>query len=159
MFWSRNCSRRLTDRASAKASLKLSPGEEAGDLVEHANLLVSGIVRGDSKVNGTITLSHSGRWNGDIEAVNAIIAGQVRGSLTVSEKLEIRKSARIAGSVRARTIAIAEGAVIEDGNAIASETPVVRFREKRRRDALSARWPGQLRLAVGQWLSMILNLR
>jgi len=121
--------------------------------------MVSGSVRGDSKVNGIITLSHSGSWNGDIEAVNAVIAGRVQGSLTVSEKLEIRKSARIEGSVRARSVAIAEGAIIENSNAIACETPVVRFREKRKRDALPAQWPAQLRVAVGQWLSLFLNLR
>jgi cytoskeletal protein CcmA (bactofilin family) len=158
MFKSRNCSRRLTDRAASKSSPKRSHGQMGADRAEIANLLVSGFVKGDSKVDGTVTLSHSGRWKGDIEAVNAIIAGQVHGNLTVSEKLEIRKSARIAGSVRARSIAIAEGAIIEDRNAIACETPVVRFREKRKKDGLPNQWPAQLRAAVNQWVSIILNL-
>ena len=156
MFKLRNRSRRLTDRASKWSSPNIGPGAQAGDSTDPANLVVSGSVNGDSKVNGTVTLSHCGRWKGDIEAVNAIIAGQVQGNLTVSEKLEIRRSARIAGSVRARSIAIADGAIIEDRSAIACETPVVRFREKRRRDGI--RWPSQLRVALNHLMNLILNI-
>ena len=50
----------------------------------------------------------------------------------VSEKLEIRKTARIRGSVRARTIAVAQGAVIDGDMAVTSGAPVVHFEEKRK---------------------------
>ena len=61
-----------------------------------------------------------------------MIAGEWYGEIVASEKLEIRKTARIHGSVTARSIAVAQGAVIEGEMAVTSGAPVVHYDEKRK---------------------------
>jgi cytoskeletal protein CcmA (bactofilin family) len=124
--------RRLSDRISASPTLIGSGSRFVGNLTCESDLVVAGLVNGDGVVRGALTLSEGGRWEGNAQATHAVVAGEIQGSITVTEKLEIRKSARIQGSVRAKTIAIAEGGVIDGDMAIMSETPVVRYEEKRK---------------------------
>ena len=105
-----------------------------GNLNCEGDLVVAGSVKGDGKVRGVLTLLESGRWDGNIETANALLAGQVQGNILITEKLEIRKSARILGSLRARTIAVAEGAIIDGEMAVAGDAPIIRFEEKRKED-------------------------
>jgi len=102
-----------------------------GDLECASDLVVGGNVLGDGDVHGALTLSDGGRWEGEIRAGNAVIAGEVEGSVTIAEKLELRATARIKGSLKARSIAVAKGAIIEGDMAVTSGTPVVHFEEKR----------------------------
>jgi cytoskeletal protein CcmA (bactofilin family) len=102
-----------------------------GNLDCEGDLVVGGHVNGEGHVRGALTLSEEGHWEGTIHASNAVIAGQVTGTVAVSEKLEIRKSARIRGIVNARTIAVAQGAVIDGEMAVTSGAPVVSYEEKR----------------------------
>jgi cytoskeletal protein CcmA (bactofilin family) len=103
-----------------------------GNFECESDLVVGGRIEGDGTIRGALTLSEGGQWEGSIQATNAVIAGEIQGSIAVAEKLEIRKSARIRGSVRAKTIAIAEGGVIDGDMAITSDAPVVRYEEKRK---------------------------
>jgi cytoskeletal protein CcmA (bactofilin family) len=124
--------RRLSDRISASPTLIGGGSRFVGNLTCESDLVLGGLVAGDGTVRGALTLSEGGRWEGNIHATHAVVAGEIQGSITVAEKLEIRKSARIQGSVRAKTIAIAEGGVIDGEMAITSESPVVRYEEKRK---------------------------
>jgi cytoskeletal protein CcmA (bactofilin family) len=124
--------RRLSDRISVSPTLIGSGSHFAGDLTCESDLVIAGLINGDGIVRGALTLSEGGRWEGNIQATHAVVAGEIQGSITVAEKLEIRKSARIQGSVKAKIIAIAEGGVIDADMAITSETPVMRYEEKRK---------------------------
>ncbi len=124
--------RRLSDRVSASPTLIGAGSHFTGNLTCESDLVIAGLVNGDGSVRGALTLSEGGRWEGNVHATHAVVAGEIQGSITVAEKLEIRKSARIRGSVKAKTIAIAEGGVIDGEMAITSETPVVRYEEKRK---------------------------
>jgi cytoskeletal protein CcmA (bactofilin family) len=124
--------RRLSDRTSSSPTLIGTGSRFEGNLACESDLVVAGLINGDGVVRGALTLSEGGRWEGSIQATHAVIAGEIHGSIAVTEKLEIRKSARIQGSVKAKTIAIAEGGVIDGDMAITSETPVVRYEEKRK---------------------------
>lgn len=123
--------RRLADRVSSSPTLIGSGSRFTGDLECDSDLMVGGNVIGDGDVRGALTLSDGGRWEGEIHAGNAVIAGEVEGSVTVAEKLELRATARIKGSLKARSIAVAKGAIIEGDMAVTSGTPVVHFEEKR----------------------------
>jgi cytoskeletal protein CcmA (bactofilin family) len=123
--------RRATDRPSGSPTLVGLGSTFVGNLECGGDLVVGGRMRGEGLVRGALTLSEGSRWEGDIHAANAVIAGEIDGSVSVSEKLEIRKTARIRGSVRARTIAVAQGAVIDGDMAVTSGAPVVHFEEKR----------------------------
>jgi cytoskeletal protein CcmA (bactofilin family) len=102
-----------------------------GNIRGVGQFVVSGEVRGDGDIDGGLNLSASARWHGHIHAREASVAGEIIGSLTVAEKLEIGHTAVIRGRVRARTIAIAKGAIVDGEIEVTSDAPVVRFEEKR----------------------------
>lgn len=122
--------RRLSDKMASSPTLIGVGTVVAGNLQCEADLVVSGTVQGDSSVRGTFTLFDTARWIGKVEARFAVIAGELEGELHVSEKLEIRKTARINGMVTARSVAVAQGAVIEGDLSVISGD-VVRYDEKR----------------------------
>lgn len=123
--------RRATDRLSSSPTFIGAGSKFVGNFECGGDLVVGGRIEGDGAVRGALTLSEGGVWRGEIQAATAVIAGAVEGSLAVSEKLEIRKTARIHGAVRARTIAVAQGAVIDGDMAVTSGAPVVHYEEKR----------------------------
>jgi cytoskeletal protein CcmA (bactofilin family) len=123
--------RRSSDRVSSSPTFIGAGTTLTGNLECQGDLIVGGNVVGDSKVQGSVTLSEGGRWDGRLHTKTAVIAGSLHGEIVASEKLEIRKSARIRGAVSARSIAIARGAVIEGEMAVTSGAPIVHYDEKR----------------------------
>ena len=123
--------RRATDRVAGSPTFIGIGTTLNGNLNCEGDLIVGGVVIGDSKIRGALTLSEGGRWEGRVQASNAVIAGEWHGEIVTSEKLEIRKTARIRGAVSARSIAIAQGAVIEGEMAVTSGQPVIHYDEKR----------------------------
>ena len=126
--------RRFLERtwnASATTTFIGSGSVIAGDIRGAGQFIVSGEVHGDGHLAGTLTLSVTGSWHGDVRAAQAQIAGKISGALTVEDKLEIGSSAVIRGSVSARTIAIAKGAIVDGEITVTSGTPIVQFEEKR----------------------------
>jgi cytoskeletal protein CcmA (bactofilin family) len=124
--------RRATDRESRSPTFVGAGSTFIGNFECGGDVVLGGRIRGNGAVRGSLTLSEGGRWEGEIQSLNAVIAGDVEGSLSVSDKLEIRKTARIRGAVRARSIAVAQGAVIDGDMAVTSGAPVVHFEEKRK---------------------------
>jgi len=123
--------RRLSDKMPSSPTLIGVGTLVVGNLECEGDLVVGGTVRGNSIVRGAFTLFEGARWEGCVEAKFALVAGEVEGELRVSEKLEIRKSARIRGVVSARSVAVAQGAVIEGDLAVTSGADVMRYDEKR----------------------------
>lgn len=126
--------RRLADRVSSSPTFVGAGSRFTGNLECESDLVVGGFVNGEGRVRGAFTLSEGGRWEGEIQATHAVVAGEVHGSVIADEKLEIRKTARIRGSVRARSIAVAQGAVIDGEMAVTSGAPIVRYEEKRKEE-------------------------
>ena len=124
--------RRLADQAASGGSHIDGGATITGNLRCEGDILLAGSAKGECWVGGTLTLSDKARWERTIEAQNAVIAGQIQGNITVVEKLEVRKSATLRGSVRARTVAVAEGATLEAEMTVTSNSPVIRFEEKRK---------------------------
>jgi cytoskeletal protein CcmA (bactofilin family) len=124
--------RRLADRVSSSPTFVGAGSRLTGNLECGSDLVVAGFVNGEAAVRGAFTLSEGGRWEGRIQAQNAVVAGEIEGVVAIGEKLEIRASARIRGSVCARSIAIAQGAVIEGDMAVTSGAAVVHYEEKRK---------------------------
>lgn len=123
--------RRLTDKVSGSPTFIGRGSIFTGDLQCEGDVVVEGNATGDCIARGAFTLAAEARWEGRLQAKNAMIAGEVQGSLMIAEKIEIRKSARIRGSVTARSIAVAQGALIEGDLAVTSGAAVVRYEEKR----------------------------
>ncbi len=123
--------RRLLDRIGPSPTFIAEGATLIGDLETQGPLVVSGKIRGNGKVQGPLSLASSANWDGDVHAHSAVIAGRITGRLTIDQKLEIGATAVIKGHVTAKTLAIANGAVIDGEVTVTSGTPVVKFEEKR----------------------------
>jgi cytoskeletal protein CcmA (bactofilin family) len=123
--------RRMLDQLGDSPTF-VAPGTRlTGDLATVGPLVVCGVVRGDGRIGGALSMSAGSEWHGEVHAQAAVIAGRVSGRLVVDERLEVGATAVIQADVVARTIAIARGAVIEGAITVTSGQPVVRFEEKR----------------------------
>src|ERR1700753_1726863 len=129
--------RRFLDSGSATPTFIGANSVFVGDIRGTGQFVVSGEVHGDGDLNAALTLAASGTWHGQVRAKQAIVAGTILGGLTVQDKLEIGYTAVIRGKVSARTVAIAKGAIVDGEIEVTSDTPVLRFEEKRDPNAKS----------------------
>ena len=127
--------RRFLGRASLPGSA--SPTVIAAETVIVGNIrgkgqfVVSGEVHGDGELDGPLLLAVTGSWFGNIQAHQAIVAGKIVGGIVALDKLEIGVTAVIRGRIRARTIAIAKGAIVEGEIEVTSGIRILEFQEKR----------------------------
>ena len=123
--------RRLADRLGMSPTVISESTTVIGDIETRGPLMVSGQVQGNGKVGGTLSVSKSAHWNGDISARQAVLAGRVTGKVVVEDKLEITSSAVITGEIVAKVLAIANGARIEGEVTVTSGKAILKFDEKR----------------------------
>jgi cytoskeletal protein CcmA (bactofilin family) len=123
--------RRLADRLGMSPTVISESTTVVGDVETHGPLMVSGHVRGNGRIGGTLSVGKSAHWEGDIAARQAVLAGKVTGKIVVEDKLEISASAVIVGEIVAKVLAIANGARIEGEVTVTSGKPILKFEEKR----------------------------
>ena len=123
--------RRLIDQVGDSPSFTAEGSRLSGDLEVPGSLVACGAVRGDGRVGGTLHMSVSAEWEGEVHAQAAVIAGRVTGRLVIEGKLEIGASAVLRADIVAGSIAVAKGAVIEGSVTVTSGEPVLQFEEKR----------------------------
>lgn len=123
--------RRVSDRRGGPPTV-IAPGVSfRGDVIAPGSVMLSGTVRGDGEIGGTLSIARDALWEGKVRASAAVIAGSLIGSIEVSGALEVGSTAHIKGQITARTLAIARGAVIEGELQVTSGEAIVRFEEKR----------------------------
>jgi len=123
--------RRASDRHAGPPTV-IAPGTSfRGDIIAPGSVVLSGTVRGDGEIGGTLSIARDALWDGKVRAAMAVIAGTLTGSIEVSGALEVGETARIKGQVTAATLAIARGAVIEGDMQVTSGAAIVKFEEKR----------------------------
>ena len=127
--------RRLSDRLGMSPTVISESSSIVGDVVTRGPLMVSGQVQGNGRVGGTLSMSKSAHWQGDISAKSAVLAGTVHGRIVIEDKLEVSASAVIEGEIVARVLAIANGARIEGAVTVTSGKAIVKFDEKRAAEA------------------------
>lgn len=123
--------RRLADRLGMSPTVISESTTVVGDVETHGPLMVSGHVRGNGRIGGTLSVSKHAHWEGDITARQAVLAGKVTGRIVIEDKLEISASAVIVGEIVAKVLAIANGARIEGEVTVTSGKPILKFEEKR----------------------------
>jgi cytoskeletal protein CcmA (bactofilin family) len=123
--------RRISDRTNGSPTVLAEGAAFTGDIVVPGALVLSGTVKGDGDIGGTLSIARGARWEGQVRARTAVVAGELVGSLTVTDRLEVGAAAVIKGRVSARSLAIARGAVIEGDILVTSGEPIVQFEEKR----------------------------
>jgi cytoskeletal protein CcmA (bactofilin family) len=123
--------RRFRDRATGAPTLINEGCKISGVITGTGDYQVSGKIDGDCEVDGTVTLTRTGYWNGTINATHIIISGHVEGDILAAGKVEVSDSARITGTVTGEAIAVAEGAVVEGRMKTTGKTEPIGFVEKR----------------------------
>ena len=123
--------RRLADRLGMSPTVISESATVIGDIETQGPLMVSGHVRGNGKIGGTLSVSKTADWQGDIIARQAVLAGRITGRIHVEDKLEVSASAVISGEIVAKVLAIANGARIEGEVTVTSGKAIVKFDEKR----------------------------
>lgn len=123
--------RRFLDRKTSTPTLVGVGTRFEGELNCTGDLSVAGEMLGNGRIQGMLTLSDSGVWQGIAHCAHALLAGQLEGELVVTGKLEVRATARIKGQITAQQVAIAEGAVIQADITVVSGEPIQRFAEQR----------------------------
>ena len=123
--------RRLADRLGMSPTVISESSTVIGDVETQGPLMVSGRVQGNGHVGGTLSMSKSAQWRGDITARQAVLAGHVIGRIVIEDKLEVSASAVIEGEIVAKVLAIANGARIEGEVTVTSGKAIVKFDEKR----------------------------
>jgi cytoskeletal protein CcmA (bactofilin family) len=125
--------RRLQDRGSGAPTIIGVGVSFRGDVIAPGSVMLSGSVRGDGDIGGSLQIARDAHWEGQVRAGSAVIAGALTGSIECAGPLEVGAAAVIKGSVTAKTLAVANGAVIEGEIQVTSGTEVVQFEEKRTR--------------------------
>ncbi len=124
--------RRLIDQLGSSPTFVAAGCHLSGDLEAAGAVIVSGSVRGDGRVGGTLSMATGSQWDGEIHAQAAVIAGSISGRLVVEGKVEIRATAVVRADIVARNIAIARGAIVDGEVTATGEEPIIRFDEKRK---------------------------
>jgi cytoskeletal protein CcmA (bactofilin family) len=123
--------RRLIDSIGDSPTFIAEGVRLTGDLETPGPLVVCGAVRGDGRVGGTLRMSVTAQWDGEIHAAAAVVAGRVTGRLVVENKLEIGSTAVVRADIVARSIAVAKGAIIDGAVTVTSGQPILEFEERR----------------------------
>ncbi len=125
--------RRLSDRGNGAPTIIGVGVIFRGDVIAPGSVMLSGAVRGDGDIGGSLQIARDAHWEGQVRAGSAVIAGQLTGSIECSGPLEVGAAAVIRGSVTAKSLAVANGGVIEGEIHVTSGAKVVTFEEKRKR--------------------------
>lgn len=103
----------------------------APDLVVTGDLVASGVVRIEGRVNGNVNaehqilLSQGGSVAGDMRTREAVLAGEVHGTVTASERIEVQTSAIVNGDIVTPRLLIQEGGRINGAIRMEPESPEV----------------------------------
>jgi cytoskeletal protein CcmA (bactofilin family) len=127
--------RRMQDSTSNSATYIGSAAVFRGQFTGKGAFVFCGDIEGDCDIDGPVTLAAGARWLGTLKAKDVIIAGTVDGDVIAGARVEIAGSAKITGSLTGRSIAIAEGAVIEGELKVTSGGETLHFEEKREFEA------------------------
>lgn len=123
--------RRLADRLGMSPTVISESSTLVGDIETGGPLMVSGRVRGNGNIGGTLSVSKNAQWVGDITARQAVLAGKITGKIVIEDKLEVSASAVIQGEIVAKVLAIANGARIEGEVTVTSGKAIIKFDERR----------------------------
>jgi len=126
-----NLKRRMHDSTSGPPTFVAPSVRFVGTIAGQGSFVCCGTIEGDCDIDGSLTLALGGRWKGTMKATDIIVGGTVEGDIVARQRIEIGGSARITGSLSAKSIAVAEGAIIEGEIKVSSGEAPVKFHEKR----------------------------
>lgn len=124
--------RRILDDADGAATYIAPSTKITGKIIGKGTYVFCGELEGECDIDGPITLAAGSRWKGTLRAGDVIVAGRIDGDVIAKHRIEVSETAHIAGSLAGRSIAVAEGAVIEGDIKVTDGGAPREFKEKRR---------------------------
>lgn len=85
----------------------------AGQLVFQGSAKIDGIVDGEVRCNGTLTIGAGAEVRAKISGQAVVIHGKVEGNVTAREKVELVAPARLHGNIATPRLIITEGVVFD----------------------------------------------
>ena len=123
--------RRILDAADGAATYIAPTTKITGTLTGKGSYVFCGEMNGDCDIDGPVTLAEGARWKGTLRASDVIVAGKIDGDVVAEHRIEVSETAHIAGSLAGRSIAVAEGAIIEGDIKVTNGSPPQGYTEKR----------------------------
>lgn len=123
--------RRILDSADSAATYIAPTTKITGKLIGKGTYVFCGELEGECDIDGPITLAEGSKWKGTLRAGDVIVAGRIDGDVIAKHRIEVAETAHIAGSLAGRSIAVAEGAVIEGDIKVTNGGTAQEFKEKR----------------------------
>jgi len=125
--------RRILDGSSGAATYIAPTTKITGKLTGKGPYVFCGEMDGECDIDGTITLAKGSKWKGTLRAGDVVVAGKVDGDVHAGHRIEVSETAHITGSLAGKSIAVAEGAVIEGDIKVTNGGAAQEFTEKRQR--------------------------
>lgn len=123
--------RRTLDRVGGISTVLGASTRFVGDFSGAENYVIYGTVEGNCELEGTLVLEENAHFKGNMKANNIIVAGEVIGDVVAQEKLELASTAKISGNISGRTVAIAQGAVVQGAIRMTTPGTPVHYVERR----------------------------
>jgi cytoskeletal protein CcmA (bactofilin family) len=96
-----------------------------GNLSSESDIVVDGLLDGDLKAAGNVTIGINATVTGNVVATNVTVAGQLNGNVTAEGEASIRETGQVKGDIQCLSIAIASGGIFI-GRSIMTEPPQLR---------------------------------
>ncbi|HKI78930.1 MAG TPA: polymer-forming cytoskeletal protein [Ignavibacteriaceae bacterium] len=84
-----------------------------GTLSSNGNVRIDGIIEGDVKAHGNITIGNHGQIKGQVIADNIEVGGKILGTVQAKEKLVLEANSVLKGDIITKILIIASGAKFE----------------------------------------------
>ena len=126
-----NSKRRIHDSTDGAPTYIAPSARIVGTIAGRGVYVCCGTIEGDCDIDGTLTLADGGRWKGTMKATDIVVGGIVEGDVVARQRIEIARTARVTGSLSGKSIAVAEGAIIDGMIKVTSGEAPVKFQEKR----------------------------
>jgi len=123
--------RRIHDTTNGAPTYIAPSATIVGTIAGRGVYVCCGTIEGDCEIDGVLTLAYGGRWKGTMKATNIVVGGIVEGDVVARQRIEIARTGRVTGNLLGKSIAVAEGAIIEGAINVTSGEAPVKFRERR----------------------------
>lgn len=84
--------------------------ELKGELTSDGDIVIDGIVKGDVRSKGEVTIGSHGVVTGDVFARAVSLSGGLKGNIEAKDQVQIGHSGKLQGNIDCRGISIASGA-------------------------------------------------
>ena len=102
-----------------------------GNLAGDGDMMVDGLISGNLKSAGNISVGVNAIVKADIEAVNVAVLGQVDGNIKAAQETRIGETGRVKGNITTGTLAIEAGAIYAGTTVMTQANPTVLGSEER----------------------------